>query len=233
MTAAPTTAVVGQDLTYTVTATDNGPSNATGVVLTDTLPADITSNVTATTSVPGVTATVAGGQVTASFGNLSVNASVTLTITVVPTLAAVSDSPLVDTATITNNEFNPNPNTATSSVPVTPVSNLAITMAGAPRPVGVGSNLTYTITATNSGPSTDPDAVVTDTLPANVTFVSATGGAPRPAASSPCDLGSLAASAIEHHHHRRDPHRRRGRLDPNSTRSSPAVQHQPRRIRPR
>ena len=79
-----------------MTATNNGPSNATGLVLTDTLPADISSNVTAMTSVPGVTATVAGGQVTASFGNVAVNDSVSLTITVVPTLASVTDSPLVD-----------------------------------------------------------------------------------------------------------------------------------------
>ncbi len=120
VTAAPDPALVGQDLTYTVTATDNGPSNATGVLLTDTLPADITSNVIATTSVTGVTAAVADGQVTANFGDLNVNASVTLTITVVPTPAALANAPLVDTATITNNEFNPNPSTATSSMPVTP-----------------------------------------------------------------------------------------------------------------
>ena len=44
---------VGQDLTYTIIATNSGPSNATGVIVTDTLPRDITSNVTATTSVAG------------------------------------------------------------------------------------------------------------------------------------------------------------------------------------
>ena len=195
VTASPSSAVVGQDLTYTVTATNNGPSDATGVILTDTLPADITSNVTAVTSVTGVTAVVANGQVTANFGGLNDNASVTLTITVVPTLAALSNSPMVDTATIANNEFNPNPNTATSSVPVTPVSDLSITMAGSPNPVYAGGNLTYTITATNTGPSTDPAAVVTDTLPANVTFVSATGGATPSGDIVSLNLGSLAANA--------------------------------------
>ena len=47
-----------------------------------------------------------------------------------------------------------------------------ITMAAAPEPVLPNQNLTYTITVTNS--STDPAAnlVVTDTLPAEVTFVS-------------------------------------------------------------
>ncbi len=177
VTAQPATAQEGQYLTYTVTATNNGPSNATGVVLTDTLPSDIGATVTAMTSVPGVSAQVSGGQVTASFGEVDLNDSVSMTITVVPTLAAVTDSPLVDTATVNNNEFDSDPNTAMSEVPVAPVSDLSITMSGAPGSVGVGSDVTYTITASNTGPSPDPDAVVTDTLPANVMFVSATGGA--------------------------------------------------------
>ncbi len=192
----PTTAQAGQDLTYTVTATNNGPSNATGLVLTDTLPSVIGANVSAMTSVPGVTAVVSGGQVTASFGEVDLNDSLTLTITVVPTLAAVTDSPLVDTATVTNNEFNSDPNTAMSSVPVAPVSNLSITMSGPPGSVGVGSDVTYTISASNSGPSTDPDAVVTDTLPANVTFVSATGGATPSGGVLTLPLGSMAPGAM-------------------------------------
>src|SRR5262249_42757062 len=146
------TAHAGQNLTYTLTATNDGPADATGVILSDTLPADITANVTAMTSVPGVTATVAGGQVTANFGDVAVNDSVTMTITVVPTPAAVTDSPLVDQATIMINEANPNPNTVMSSVPVAPVSDLSITMSGSASSIGAGSNLTYTIHASNSGP---------------------------------------------------------------------------------
>ncbi len=190
----PATAGVGQNLIYTVTATNNGPSNATNVVLVDALPSFIGGSVTATTSVAGVNTVVAGSQVTASFGEVDDNDSVTLTITVVPTLAAAANSPLVDTATVTNNEFNPDPNTATSSVPVNPVSNLSIAMYGSTASVGVGSNLTYTIVASNSDPSTDPAAVVTDTLPANVTFVSATGGAMLSDGVLTLPVGSLDAN---------------------------------------
>ncbi len=195
LSAVPTLAQVGQNLTFTVTATNDGPSNATGVVLTDALPADITSDVIATTSVSGVTASVSGGQVNASFGELDQSDSVSMTITVVPTLAAVSDSPLVDSVTVTDNEYNPNPNTVMNSVPVAPVTDLSITMSGNPDSVGAGSNLTYTIKATNSGPSADPAAVVTDELPANVSFVSATGGATPSGGILTMPLANLPASA--------------------------------------
>src|SRR6185295_14799291 len=41
-----------------------------------------------------------------------------------------------------------------------------------PKPVITGANVTYTITVTNHGPATANSVVVTDNLPANVTFVS-------------------------------------------------------------
>src|SRR5260370_632429 len=38
---APATVVAGNQLTYTITVTNNGPSNATNVIVTDTLPAGV------------------------------------------------------------------------------------------------------------------------------------------------------------------------------------------------
>ena len=54
------------------------------------------------------------------------------------------------------------------------MADLAVTKTGLPDPVLVGSNLTYTVTVTNNGPNNASNVMVTDTLPANVTFVSAT-----------------------------------------------------------
>lgn len=71
---------------------------------------------------------------------------------------------------------------------------LAVTKAAAPNPVDVGEELTYTIeVANNGGPATG--ATVTDTLPADVDFVSAEatqGSCAEAAGTVTCELGGLA-----------------------------------------
>ena len=51
-------------------------------------------------------------------------------------------------------------------------ADLGITKSASANPVLIGSNLTYTITVTNSGPGIAFDTTVTDTPPASVTFIS-------------------------------------------------------------
>ena len=51
-------------------------------------------------------------------------------------------------------------------------ASVSITKAASPNPVVAGQQLTYTLTVTNAGPSTATETVVTDTIPANTTFVS-------------------------------------------------------------
>lgn len=61
------------------------------------------------------------------------------------------------------------------SVTNTPVSDLSVTKL-ASSSFSVGSNATYTITVNNDGPNVEQgNIVVTDTLPAGLTYVSATG----------------------------------------------------------
>jgi uncharacterized repeat protein (TIGR01451 family) len=66
----------GAQLTYTLRVTNNGPSNASGVVVRDHLP----SQATYVTASPG--AVVAGREVTFNVGALAAGASATFTITV-------------------------------------------------------------------------------------------------------------------------------------------------------
>ena len=190
--AAPTQGYVGQAVKYTITVNDDGPSNATGVVVTDTLPSDIGSKLTATTSVQGVTPAIAHSTVTASFGYLAYGATVTMTISVVPTQAAVTDSPLVDSANITDDQIDPDDNSANVATPVDSAVNLDITQFTADASsIEFGDDLTYTAIVTNNGPSTASGVTLTAPLSTNAAFLS---GSFAPSSGSSAPAGSVSQS---------------------------------------
>ena len=58
-----------------------------------------------------------------------------------------------------------------------------------------GAELTYHLTASNSGPAAATGVTVTDTLPANSTFVSASAGCAQAAGVVTCTAGNLASGA--------------------------------------
>jgi uncharacterized repeat protein (TIGR01451 family) len=76
-------------------------------------------------------------------------------------------------------------------------ADVSIAMTGAPDPVTVGAQLTYTMTVTNNGPLNAANVQVTDPLPAGVTFFSVTPAGPTCTTTSPitCNLGTLNAGA--------------------------------------
>ena len=76
-------AATGMPFNYTVTVTNNGPSDATAVVLSDTLPAGVT--LVSASTVSGVTPTVANGVVSVQLATLAAGSTATLTIAVNPT----------------------------------------------------------------------------------------------------------------------------------------------------
>lgn len=81
---------------------------------------------------------------------------------------------------------------------VSPTSaDLSLTKTASPNPGQVGVNLSYRLTATNNGPAAATSVIVTDTLPAGVTFVSAntTQGNCNGTGPVNCNLGSLAVGS--------------------------------------
>ncbi len=77
-------------------------------------------------------------------------------------------------------------------------ADLAVSQTDSPDPIELGSgNVTYTVTATNQGPDAATGVTVTDTVPAGATLVSATPstGSCSGTATVTCDLGALAAQA--------------------------------------
>ena len=166
----------GQQLTYTLTATNNGPSNATGVTIVDTLPAGVTYDSTSGQS----TASIAGSTLTLNVGNLTVGASSTSTVVV--GVASTATGTITNTASVSGNQIDPNPanNTATVTTQIDPpiieqvFTDLGI-VKSAPLTVSVGSNLTYTLTVTNYSLTTATGVTIVDTLPAGFTYLSASG----------------------------------------------------------
>ena len=54
-------------------------------------------------------------------------------------------------------------------------ADLGVSVTPSPEPVGAGAALTYTLNVANAGPSQANSVSLTDSLPAGVTFGSATG----------------------------------------------------------
>jgi uncharacterized repeat protein (TIGR01451 family) len=101
------------------------------------------------------------------------------------------------TITVTN----PDGQAATSAsgiVTISPQANLDISQTVAPAPVAAGYHVTYHLSVKNNGPDPASNVVVTETLPAQAGFVSAT---PQPASASGTqvtfNLGSLASGASD------------------------------------
>jgi uncharacterized repeat protein (TIGR01451 family) len=76
-----------------------------------------------------------------------------------------------------------------------PIADLSVTKSDSPDPVEEGQNLTYTITVTNNGPDGATGVVMTDTLPPDVDFVSASPGCTEVNGIVTCSIGSILSGA--------------------------------------
>ena len=189
----PDPVTAGSSLRYTVTVENEGPSDATNVIVVDTLPAGTTFD---TSDAGCVQAPV--GTLTCGLGGLASGASTSFTIDVTVDPGVPGGTILVDQATVSadETEINLGDNSDSESTLVVAEADLAITKAAGSATVVAGTQLNYTVVVTNSGPSDAPNVVVVDTLPAGTSFVSSTGGCVEaPAGILTCALGDLAAGA--------------------------------------
>lgn len=163
-----TTVTAGNQVSYTIIVTNNGPSMVTDATVTDTLPAQLTNATWACTAAPGASC----GSVS---GTGSINAKVTLaanttaTFTLTATIANNAIGTLSNTATITvppgATDPTPGNNSATDTNTVVGLADLRIAKAISPQQPIPGTPLAYTITVTNDGPSPVNGATVTDNIP--------------------------------------------------------------------
>ncbi|HEY2951323.1 MAG TPA: immunoglobulin domain-containing protein, partial [Verrucomicrobiae bacterium] len=85
------------------------------------------------------------------------------------------------------------------AVTLVPVADLMVSKIQSANPIAVSSNLVYTITVTNAGPSPATGVVLTDALPGGVTFVSASasqGSCAQNAGTVTCSLDSVSNGSV-------------------------------------
>ncbi len=179
---------------YTLTVTNNGPSDSTGgFTVTDTLPAGETFQ--AAGSTPG--AGVSGQTITyTNSTGLANGATETFTIHVTVSADLASGTPLQDSAAVVlaaGATIDPNPNNNTSSSvnsTVATSADVVVTQTG-PATVTAGTDATYTITTTNNGSSDALGVTTSDAAPVGTTFVSFVQN------TGPANGGTLAAGESE------------------------------------
>ncbi len=168
--AGPTTPVpAGSNVTLTTGVTNNGTIPATNVILTNPLPPNVTF-VSATPSQG--TCTFANGSVTCNLGTINPNQTVNVSIVVIPTQPGNISNPISVSGTNIASSSSNNITTPIQVVP--PQTDLEVTQTGPTEPQPIGENTTFNTVVTNKGPVTGTAVTLTNPLPPNTTFVSAT-----------------------------------------------------------
>ncbi|WP_410221085.1 gliding motility-associated C-terminal domain-containing protein [Pedobacter sp.] len=171
-----TTPLVGETVTFTVTAKNNGPSNATNVKVTELLKPGY-DFVSATPSVGTYNAATGIWDI----GNLNNQVFQTLSITA-KVKANASTADYSNTASISGKETDPDPGNSITTITVTPtpVHDLAIEKTANLTKAVAGENIIYTLKLTNKGLSDlngTQTLTVSESLPANFTILSVTSSA--------------------------------------------------------
>lgn len=187
---------VGEEMTYTINVVNNGPADASGVTMRDSLPPSL-SFVSATPSQG--TCAESGNVVECQLGTINDGAGAIIEITAEPS----EEGPVTNNVSVFGAEedpYAPNDNFILDTV-IQPRADLEITKSG-PDEIRAGSAFKYDIRVENLGPSTARGVTVQDELPPDVTFVTAatTNGTDGTCSGTnslvTCNLGSLPAGAV-------------------------------------
>jgi large repetitive protein len=163
-----TTPKVGDQITFTIVATNNGPSTASDVTITDVLP----SGYSYVSSTP--LASVSGSTLTWNAGDLADGSSYTATVTV----TVLANGNYINTATVSSTTPDSNPDnnegTPTETITTTQEADLSIVKVVSSSDAQVGATIEFTITVTNNGSSDATGVFVTDELPTGYAYLNST-----------------------------------------------------------
>ena len=156
-------AVPGEEFVYTIEIFNEGPSNATNVVLTDDIP-DVILNPEYSLD-GGVTFQPWNGNL--SIGTL--DAGEIRSIIIRGTVSQTAVGTIINTATISSTTPDPNPdnNTSTDETDISPLADISVIKGNEPVAMP-GGRFIYGIEIANAGPSFAENVTLTDNIPASI-----------------------------------------------------------------
>ena len=190
-TALDTAPLAGTSFAFTIDVVNGGPSVATDVAVVDSLPAGLSY-----VSDTGGCVEAPADTLTCNLGDLAPGASTSFNV-VVAVDASVADGTIItNTATVSTTADDPDGGNDSddASVTVGTEADLAIDKT-APANAEPGQQIAYSLVVDNNGPSDAVGVRVTDTLPAEVTYLNAVGATcvEGPAGTVVCDVGTIPA----------------------------------------
>ncbi|MFP5040560.1 Ig-like domain-containing protein [Parasediminibacterium sp. JCM 36343] len=142
---------IGETVSFSITVTNYGPDNATGVLATDTLATNLSNVRSITVNTGTATYNAATRALAWNIGNLSASQLVTLTFTAV----VDSGSVLNNTASVTSNEPDPDLTNNHASLTQVTVYAYSIAIPNVITPNGDGLNEAFFITGLSKYPNSE------------------------------------------------------------------------------
>lgn len=175
----------GKTIDYTLSYANTGNADATGVSVVDTLPAD---TVLVAGSAPSAVYDAGARTLTWTLGTVTAGATGTLTYSLTVATTAVDGEHLNNVAVISDPAQTAvsDPTVHIVSVPADPLS---IVKSVDKTVAQYGDDLTYTLKVSSAAGAAPQNVVVTDSVPADTEFVSAT-------CASPCTVGAPVGGVV-------------------------------------
>ena len=179
---------VGDTVTFTVTVSNAGPNDATGVTVVDAVPAGYSaiSNVSGSGSAVGSTVTwsglsvSSGGSVTLTFGAVVETPPANYENVVEITVADQFDPD----STPNNDDGDQSEDDEDSASVVPQQADLSLNKTVSDSTPNVGDTVTFTVTVSNAGPDAATGVTVVDSVPAGYSAISNVSGSGLAAAST-------------------------------------------------
>ena len=154
----------GDEITWTIIVTNNGPDTARDVYVVDKLPDGLIYQSSVSY---GYYNPLTGVW---TLGDLAYGESATLKIN---TLVNISNASILNVATVNSSTFDPDKsnNIANNTTNVNPAADLSVVKLVSNKTPNFGEDISWTIIVTNKGPDTARDVYVVDKLPSGLIYL--------------------------------------------------------------